>query len=131
MRARRWAASWPRARAQRKLLAGVAEALRLCRKRRARIEVYDNSHIMGTNAVGAMIVAGPDGFVKGQYRKFNMRSDDLTPGDDYGMMREVLGRRFSRLIREAGPRDAPETARKATRRRRARPRGSVRGPTWC
>ncbi|MEO8667424.1 MAG: excinuclease ABC subunit UvrC [Bauldia sp.] len=72
-----------------------------------RIEVYDNSHIMGTNAVGAMIVAGAEGFTKGQYRKFNIRSEDLTPGDDYAMMREVLGRRFSRLIREAGPREGP------------------------
>ncbi|MDE5441416.1 excinuclease ABC subunit UvrC [Bradyrhizobium sp. CSA207] len=63
-----------------------------------RIEVYDNSHIQGTNAVGAMIVAGPDGFVKNQYRKFNIKSEGLTPGDDYGMMREVLERRFRRLI---------------------------------
>ncbi|WP_441232386.1 excinuclease ABC subunit UvrC [Bradyrhizobium sp. 1200_D9_N1_1] len=63
-----------------------------------RIEVYDNSHIQGTNAVGAMIVAGPDGFVKNQYRKFNIKSEGLTPGDDYGMMREVLERRFKRLI---------------------------------
>lgn len=63
-----------------------------------RIEVYDNSHIQGTNAVGAMIVAGPDGFVKNQYRKFNIRAEGLTPGDDYGMMREVLERRFKRLI---------------------------------
>ena len=66
-----------------------------------RIEVYDNSHIMGSNAVGGMIVAGPEGFAKSQYRKFNIRSTDLTPGDDYGMMREVLTRRFSRLLREA------------------------------
>ena len=65
-----------------------------------RIEVYDNSHIMGTNAVGGMIVAGPEGFAKSQYRKFNIRSTELTPGDDYGMMREVLTRRFSRLLRE-------------------------------
>ncbi|MBR0851804.1 excinuclease ABC subunit UvrC [Bradyrhizobium diazoefficiens] len=63
-----------------------------------RIEVYDNSHIQGTNAVGAMIVAGPDGFVKNQYRKFNIKSEGLTPGDDYGMMKEVLERRFKRLI---------------------------------
>lgn len=63
-----------------------------------RIEVYDNSHIQGTNAVGAMIVAGPDGFVKNQYRKFNIKSEGLTPGDDYDMMREVLERRFKRLI---------------------------------
>src|SRR5262245_255760 len=63
-----------------------------------RIEVYDNSHIQGTNAVGAMIVAGPDGFVKNQYRKFNIKSEGLTPGDDYAMMREVLQRRFKRLL---------------------------------
>jgi excinuclease ABC subunit C len=65
-----------------------------------RIEVYDNSHISGTNPVGAMIVAGPEGFIKGQYRKFNMRSEDLAPGDDYAMMREMLTRRFSRLAKE-------------------------------
>jgi excinuclease ABC subunit C len=64
-----------------------------------RIEVYDNSHIQGTNAVGAMIVAGPDGFIKNQYRKFNIRSEGLTPGDDYAMMREVLERRFKRLLK--------------------------------
>src|SRR5579859_6401353 len=63
-----------------------------------RIEVYDNSHIQGTNAVGAMIVAGPDGFIKNQYRKFNIKSEGLTPGDDYAMMREVLQRRFKRLV---------------------------------
>jgi excinuclease ABC subunit C len=63
-----------------------------------RIEVYDNSHIQGTNAVGAMIVAGADGFVKNQYRKFNIKSEGLTPGDDYAMMREVLQRRFKRLL---------------------------------
>jgi excinuclease ABC subunit C len=66
-----------------------------------RIEVYDNSHIQGTNAVGAMIVAGPDGFIKNQYRKFNIRSEGLTPGDDYAMMREVLQRRFKRLLTPA------------------------------
>ncbi|MFZ5690357.1 MAG: excinuclease ABC subunit UvrC [Pseudomonadota bacterium] len=65
-----------------------------------RIEVYDNSHIQGSNAVGAMIVAGPEGFVKNQYRKFNIRSEELTPGDDFGMMREVLQRRFKRLLSE-------------------------------
>ena len=92
---------------QRTLLEGFAERFGLPEVPR-RIEVYDNSHIMGTNAVGGMVVAGPDGFVKGQYRKFNMRSEDLTPGDDYAMMREMLGRRFSRLIKEAGPREAPE-----------------------
>ncbi len=65
-----------------------------------RIEVYDNSHIMGAHAVGAMIVAGPDGMVKSQYRKFNIRSAGLTPGDDFAMMHEVLTRRFSRLVKE-------------------------------
>jgi excinuclease ABC subunit C len=63
-----------------------------------RIEVYDNSHIQGTNAVGAMIVVGPDGFIKNQYRKFNIKSEGLTPGDDYAMMKEVLQRRFKRLL---------------------------------
>jgi excinuclease ABC subunit C len=65
-----------------------------------RIEVYDNSHISGTNPVGAMIVAGPEGFIKAQYRKFNMKGEDLAPGDDYAMMREMLTRRFSRLVKE-------------------------------
>jgi excinuclease ABC subunit C len=69
-----------------------------------RIEVYDNSHIMGANAVGAMIVAGPEGFAKKHYRKFNIRSKDLTPGDDFGMMREVIERRFTRLLKDVGPR---------------------------
>ncbi|WP_088342534.1 MULTISPECIES: excinuclease ABC subunit UvrC [Rhodomicrobium] len=84
---------------QGKLLDGVAKTFGLPR-RPARIEVYDNSHIQGTNAVGAMIVAGPEGFVKNQYRKFNIKSDTLTPGDDYAMMKEVLRRRFSRLAKE-------------------------------
>jgi excinuclease ABC subunit C len=87
---------------QGRLLEGVAEAFGLEAPPR-RIEVFDNSHIMGTNAVGAMIVAGPEGFAKGQYRKFNIRSENLTPGDDYAMMREVLTRRFSRLVKENGP----------------------------
>jgi len=65
-----------------------------------RVEVYDNSHISGSNPVGAMIVAGPEGFIKAQYRKFNMKGEDLTPGDDYAMMREMLTRRFSRLVKE-------------------------------
>ncbi len=65
-----------------------------------RIEVYDNSHISGTNALGAMIVAGHEGFEKASYRKFNIKSEDLSPGDDYGMMREVMTRRFGRLVRE-------------------------------
>jgi excinuclease ABC subunit C len=85
--------------AQTRLLAGVAEAFAL-EAPPERIEVYDNSHIMGTNAVGGMIVAGPDGFQKPQYRKFNIKSSELTPGDDYGMMREVLRRRFARLAKE-------------------------------
>jgi excinuclease ABC subunit C len=90
---------------QRKLLELLAETFGLpCVPRR--IEVYDNSHIQGTNAVGAMIVAGPEGFQKNQYRKFNIRAVDLTPGDDFGMMREVLSRRFKRLMNEA-PRVAP------------------------
>ena len=65
-----------------------------------RIEVYDNSHISGSNPVGAMIVSGPEGFIKNQYRKFNMVSEDLAPGDDYAMMREMLTRRFKRLAKE-------------------------------
>ena len=85
--------------AQGKLLTGVAETFGL-ENPPERIEVYDNSHIMGTNAVGGMIVAGPDGFMKSQYRKFNIKSTELTPGDDYGMMREVLRRRFVRLVKE-------------------------------
>jgi len=85
--------------AQAKLLAGVCEAFGL-EATPERIEVYDNSHIMGTNAVGGMVVAGPDGFQKSQYRKFNIKSTELTPGDDYGMMKEVLRRRFARLVKE-------------------------------
>jgi len=85
--------------AQRELLDGVQEVFGLDAPPK-RIEVYDNSHIQGTNALGAMIVAGPDGFEKGEYRKFNIKSAELTPGDDYAMMREVLTRRFARLIRE-------------------------------
>jgi excinuclease ABC subunit C len=85
---------------QQKLLRALAETFALPRPPR-RIEVYDNSHIQGSNAVGAMIVAGPEGFRKKDYRKFNIRSAELTPGDDFGMMREVLERRFKRLIAEA------------------------------
>jgi excinuclease ABC subunit C len=84
---------------QARLLEGLKETFGL-EKIPTRIEVYDNSHIMGTNAVGAMIVAGPEGFVKNQYRKFNIRSTEITPGDDFGMMREVMERRFSRLLKE-------------------------------
>jgi excinuclease ABC subunit C len=85
---------------QQKLLSGLTETFGLPRAPR-RIEVYDNSHIAGSNPVGAMIVAGPEGFRKNQYRKFNIRSEDITPGDDFGMMREVLQRRFKRLLAEA------------------------------
>jgi len=84
---------------QAKLLKGLAEAFDLPAPP-ARIEVYDNSHIQGTNAVGAMVVAGPEGMLKNQYRKFNIRGDALTPGDDFGMMKEVLQRRFKRLLKE-------------------------------
>ncbi|MBX9846510.1 MAG: excinuclease ABC subunit UvrC [Xanthobacteraceae bacterium] len=93
---------------QQKLLKGLAETFGLPRVPQ-RIEVYDNSHIQGSNAVGAMIVAGPEGFRKNQYRKFNIRSTELAPGDDFGMMREVLERRFKRLMTEA-PRAAPPAA---------------------
>ncbi|MCA0929830.1 excinuclease ABC subunit UvrC [Ruegeria profundi] len=89
---------------QAKLLRGVAEAFDLDAPP-TRIEVYDNSHIQGTNAVGGMIVAGPEGFMKNAYRKFNIRGDDLTPGDDFGMMKEVLTRRFTRLQKEDPDRD--------------------------
>lgn len=82
---------------QSRLLDAIATTLSLPHSPK-RIEVYDNSHIQGTNAVGAMIVAGPDGFVKNQYRKFNIKSEGITPGDDFAMMREVLERRFKRLI---------------------------------
>ena len=84
---------------QTRLLKGLAEAFAL-EKIPQRIEVYDNSHIQGAHAVGAMIVAGPDGFDKNQYRKFNIKGDSLTPGDDFGMMKEVLTRRFQRLLKE-------------------------------
>lgn len=98
---------------QARLLNLVAEVFKLTRVPR-RIEVYDNSHIMGTNAVGAMIVAGPEGFVKNQYRKFNIRAEDFTAGDDFGMMREVMTRRFLRLIKENGiPEAAPLVAEPA------------------
>ena len=84
---------------QAKLLRGIAEAFDLDDAPQ-RIEVFDNSHIQGAHAVGAMIVSGPDGFLKNQYRKFNIRGADLTPGDDFGMMKEVMTRRFTRLIKE-------------------------------
>jgi excinuclease ABC subunit C len=89
---------------QGRLLQGLVTTLGLPHPPK-RIEVYDNSHIQGTNAVGAMIVAGPDGFIKNQYRKFNIRAEGLTPGDDYAMMREVLQRRFKRLLTPAAEGD--------------------------
>ena len=84
---------------QARLLKGLAEAFDLPAPPE-RIEVYDNSHISGTNAVGGMIVAGPEGFIRNQYRKFNIKGEDITPGDDFGMMKEVLTRRFKRLLKE-------------------------------
>ena len=85
--------------AQGKILDEVCEAFGLD-SRPERIEIYDNAHIQGTNAVGGMVVAGPEGFQKSQYRKFNIKGEDLTPGDDYGMMREVMRRRFGRLVKD-------------------------------
>ena len=99
---------------QEKLLAAVAEAFGLDRKLR-RVEVYDNSHIMGQNAVGGMVVAGAAGFMKMHYRTFNIRGEDLTPGDDFGMMREVLRRRFTRLAKEA-PESSPAQRGRGTMR---------------
>ena len=84
---------------QAKLLKGLAEAFDLDGPPK-RIEVYDNSHISGAHAVGAMIVAGAEGYIKSQYRKYNIKDTDITPGDDFGMMKEVLGRRFKRLLKE-------------------------------
>ena len=92
---------------QRILLESLKERFGLAKVPR-RIEVYDNSHIQGASAVGAMIVAGPEGFVKNQYRKFNIKSADLAPGDDYAMMREVLARRFKRLVLDEA--EAPKAA---------------------
>ncbi|MEM9227968.1 MAG: excinuclease ABC subunit UvrC [Pseudomonadota bacterium] len=90
---------------QMRLLEGLAAAFDLDAPPN-RIEVYDNSHIQGTNAVGGMIVAGPDGYLKSSYRKFNIKSKDLTPGDDFGMMKEVLERRFARLLKEDPDRES-------------------------
>ncbi len=98
---------------QRKLLEGVAEVFGL-EQAPERIEVYDNSHIQGAKAVGGMIVAGPEGFMKSQYRKFNIKNADMAAGDDYAMMREVLTRRFTRLLKESDGDDAdtgPEETR--------------------
>ncbi|MEN3748912.1 excinuclease ABC subunit UvrC [Sphingomonas sp. HF-S3] len=84
---------------QARLLAEVADLFELPEPPQ-RIEIYDNSHIQGTNALGAMVVAGPEGFIKNQYRKFNIKRAETVPGDDYGMMREVFERRFSRAQTE-------------------------------
>jgi len=86
------------------LLDGMAKTFALEAPPR-RIEIYDNSHIQGTNAVGAMVVAGREGLSKKHYRTFNIKSTDITPGDDFGMMREVLTRRFTRLVNEYQPAD--------------------------
>src|SRR5205807_2604265 len=94
---------------QGRLLEGMVKTLALPHAPK-RMEVYDNSHIQGTNAVGAMIVAGPDGFIKNQYRKFNIKSEGLTPGDDYAMMREVLERRFKRLLKPPEDESTPVKA---------------------
>ena len=120
---------------QGRLLAGLVTTLGLPHPPK-RIEVYDNSHIQGTNAVGAMIVAGPDGFIKNQYRKFNIKSEGLTPGDDYAMMREVLQRRFKRLLTPPAEGDAAKakagrrfvSAMARPRHHRRRPRPAQRGP---
>ncbi len=106
---------------QARLMKGFAETFELSHVPR-RIEIYDNSHIMGTNAVGGMVVAGPDGFMKNQYRKFNIRSTEITPGDDFGMMREVMTRRFSRLLKEEGIPDRSQPA--------ADEHGDAPFPTW-
>ena len=92
--------------AQEKLLIALASAFNIDKKLR-RVEIYDNSHIMGTNAVGGMVVAGVNGFMKNHYRTFNIKDVTLTPGDDYGMMREVLSRRFARLKKEEAEGAAP------------------------
>ncbi len=113
---------------QARLLKGLAETFGLAKVPR-RIEVYDNSHIMGTNAVGGMIVAGPEGFVKNQYRKFNIRSEDITPGDDFGMMREVMQRRFSRLLKDHAD-DMPKPIGEATETTEDEDAGDTPFPAW-
>jgi excinuclease ABC subunit C len=90
---------------QEKLLEGVARVFELAQPPR-RIEIYDNSHIQGAHAVGCMVVAGPEGFMKGQYRKFNIKAEDFEAGDDFAMMKEMLTRRFTRLLKEHGEGDA-------------------------
>ncbi len=97
---------------QGRLLEGVGKVFGLTETPR-RVEVYDNSHIQGASAIGAMIVAGPQGFVKGQYRKFNMKAEGLAAGDDFAMMREVLRRRFARLLKAEGEPAEAETPKLA------------------
>ena len=97
--------------AQTQLLEGVADIFGLEAPPR-RIEVYDNSHIQGAHALGAFVVAGPEGFEKGQYRKFNIKAADLAPGDDYAMMREVLSRRFARMVKEEAEAEKDEKWRR-------------------
>ena len=89
---------------QGKLLREVADLFDLAEPPQ-RIEIYDNSHIQGTNALGAMVVAGPEGFQKGQFRKFNIKRAETAPGDDFAMMREVMERRFGRALEEDPDRD--------------------------
>ncbi len=91
--------------AQSRLLEGLAEAFSLDAPPK-RIEIYDNSHIQGAHAVGGMVVSGPDGFIKSQYRKFNIEGKGITPGDDFGMMKEVITRRFERLLKEDPDRES-------------------------
>ena len=115
---------------QRTLLEGLRERFGLPVAPR-RVEVFDNSHIQGSAAVGAMIVAGPDGFVKNQYRKFNIKSADLAPGDDYAMMREVLTRRFKRLVLDEA--EAPKAVSDPPGLSGSDPRSDSDGTveSWC
>lgn len=92
---------------QEKLLEGVARVFGLAQSPR-RIEIYDNSHIQGAHAVGCMVVAGPEGFIKGQYRKFNIKAENFVAGDDFAMMKEMLERRFTRLLKEHGEGDGED-----------------------
>ena len=107
---------------QRRLLEGLKERFDLPRVPR-RVEVFDNSHIMGAHAVGAMIVAGTQGFVKNSYRKFNIKTEGIAPGDDYGMMREVLMRRFKRV------KDAQSDARESSDARASAATDMLTAPT--
>ncbi len=114
---------------QARLLNGIADTFGLDGPPR-RIEVYDNSHIQGSNAVGGMIVAGPEGLVKNQYRKFNIKDTALSPGDDYGMMREVLRRRFERLLKETPDKGAEKNDETSPEASGDGSDGGVDGPVW-